>query len=244
MLFVLFTTPRLRLAPCLCSTLARACNAKRSAVQCNAPSELPASGTLVEPELGCRETWRWRPWRDYSGTQKLVDDGTVRQPRPRRRGPVREARTPRGRSGSEPTCPSDTRLVVGTHYDQVQHLCTDLRRDGKDTHCFEYEDGLTAEEGEVTQVRVCMDQFEAPNVRGRRPMVMQSFDAAETWCKARSRRVCTEQEWELACEGPEHRPLAYGWRIANALCNSGKSWRPFDVNRLTSRASTGFRQRS
>jgi hypothetical protein len=146
--------------------------------------------------------------------------------------------TPTLDPGPSAACPSDMRLVVGTHADEVQHLCIDARRDGKDTHCFAYEDGLTAEEGLTTEVRVCMDQFEAPNVRGRRPMVMKSFDAARAWCNARKKRVCTEQEWELACEGPEHRPLAYGWRVEKTVCNSGKGWRPFDVKKLSSKTGT------
>ena len=43
----------------------------------------------------------------------------------------------------------------------------------------------------------------APNVRGQKPFVMKSFEAAEKWCRERGKRVCTEQEWELGCEGPE-----------------------------------------
>jgi formylglycine-generating enzyme required for sulfatase activity len=53
------------------------------------------------------------------------------------------------------------------------------------------------------------------------------------WCGERGKRVCTEQEWELACEGPERRPLAYGWKVDKAICNSGKGWRPFDVKKLS-----------
>jgi formylglycine-generating enzyme required for sulfatase activity len=140
--------------------------------------------------------------------------------------------TPPGDPGPSPECPSDMRLVAGTHYDEVQHYCVDPRRDAKDTHCYEYWEGLTAAEGARTDVRVCMDQFEAPNKRGARPYVMQSFEAAERWCKKRKKRVCTEQEWELACEGPSFQPLAYGWRVDVRLCNSAKGWRPFDVAKL------------
>jgi formylglycine-generating enzyme required for sulfatase activity len=134
--------------------------------------------------------------------------------------------------GPSPSCPADMRLVQGTHYEEEQHLCVDPRPDQKTTHCFAYWEGVTAEEGEATDIRVCMDQFEAPNVRGQKPYVMRSFEDAKRWCAARGKRTCSEKEWELACEGPEHRPLSYGWRVDVKLCNSDKAWRPFDVKKL------------
>jgi hypothetical protein len=144
--------------------------------------------------------------------------------------------------GPSPECPSDMRLVAGTHHDEVQHLCIEPRKDTKDTHCFAYVEGLTAEEGEATEIRVCMDQFEAPNRRGEKPLVMQSFNDAQQWCRERHKRVCTEQEWEFGCEGPERRPLAYGWRVDRTMCNSDKSWRPFDAVKLAAGGEEGRRE--
>jgi formylglycine-generating enzyme required for sulfatase activity len=155
--------------------------------------------------------------------------------------PARPALDP----GPSPECPSDMRLVSGTHYDEEQHLCVDPRlAEGgaggrrRDTHCFAYWEGVTAEEGKATDIRVCMDQYEAPNLRGERPFVMKSYEDAQRWCGARAKRVCREQEWELACEGPEHRPLSYGWHVDVKLCNSDKQWRPFDVKKLYSKDPT------
>jgi formylglycine-generating enzyme len=134
--------------------------------------------------------------------------------------------------GPTAACPDDMRLVAGDHFDEMEHLCVDPRADSRTTHCFAYQEGISAEEGKITPIRVCMDQYEAPNVRGMKPYVMKSFNQATKWCGDRGKRVCSEEEWETACEGPEHRPLAYGWRVDVALCNSNKSWRPFDVKRL------------
>jgi formylglycine-generating enzyme len=134
--------------------------------------------------------------------------------------------------GPSPACPVDMRLVSGAHRDDVQHLCVEPVGSGKSMHCFAYWEGITAEEGPETAISVCMDQFEAPNQRGARPLVMQSFEMARSWCAARGKRMCTEQEWELACEGPERRPLAYGWRVDKAICNSGKPWRRVDERKL------------
>lgn len=134
--------------------------------------------------------------------------------------------------GPNPACPPDMRLVTGTHYDEVQHVCVEPVRGGKATRCFAYWEGITAEEGPKTEIAVCMDQFEAPNQRGAKPLVMQSFETAAAWCAARGKRMCTEQEWELACEGPERRPFAYGWRVDRTICNSDKAWRPVDERKL------------
>ena len=135
--------------------------------------------------------------------------------------------------GPSPECPRDMRLVTGKHHDEVQHLCVEPRKDTRDTHCFAYWEGLTGEEGPVTEIRVCMDQFEAPNKAGARPLTMRSYTMAKRWCKERGKRVCTEQEWEHACEGNDHRPLCYGWKVDRTLCNSDKRWKPFDAAKLT-----------
>ncbi len=144
--------------------------------------------------------------------------------------------------GPSAECPRTMRLVTGPHYDEMEHLCVDPHRDTKDTHCFSYHEGISAEEGAVTDVKVCMDQFEAPNLRGAKPFVMKSFNAAKKWCGERNKRPCSEQEWETACEGPELRPLAYGWRVDTALCNSNKSWRAFDVKKLYSEGADAARE--
>jgi formylglycine-generating enzyme required for sulfatase activity len=83
-------------------------------------------------------------------------------------------------------------------------------------------------EGPTTAIKVCVDQFEAPNKRGANPMVMESYDSAVRWCNKRGKRLCSEQEWELACEGDEHRTLAYGWSVNVKLCNSNRRWKPVD----------------
>ncbi len=144
--------------------------------------------------------------------------------------------------GPSPQCPADMRLVTGQHHDEMEHYCIDPRTDSKTTHCFAYFEGVSAEEGAVTDVNVCMDQFEAPNLRGEKPFVMKSFNAATKWCGERNKRVCSEQEWETACEGPELRPLAYGWHVDTALCNSNKGWRPFDTTKLYSEGAAATKE--
>jgi formylglycine-generating enzyme len=133
---------------------------------------------------------------------------------------------PVGDPGPHTDCPADMRLVEGVHYENMGHVCDDTRREGKFDHCYAYRPGLTILEGPAKPLRVCVDQHEAPNRFGHNPMVLQSFEGAQKWCAKLGRRVCSEAEWELACEGPDHRPFAYGWRVDVKLCNSAKPWKP------------------
>jgi sulfatase modifying factor 1 len=130
--------------------------------------------------------------------------------------------------GPSAECPHDMRLVEGTHHDEVQHFCVEPKKDERDTHCYRYWEGITALEGPVTPVRVCMDQYEAPNKKGARPFVMRSYDDAKRWCGVRKKRPCSEQEWETACEGPEWLPWVYGWANDRRTCVSDRAWKPVD----------------
>lgn len=165
----------------------------------------------------------------------------------------RAAATP-GDPGPNPACPEDMRLVEGIHHERVTHVCADERREESvatrrprgakpaDPHCFRFTEDLTLLEGPARPVRVCMDQFEAPNRRGARPIVMASFRNAESWCGKRGRRVCSEREWELACEGPAHLPLSYGWAVNTKLCNSNKGWKPVDFAKFDGPRETAMKE--
>src|SRR5262249_31098299 len=111
--------------------------------------------------------------------------------------------------------------VEGDHWDRVDYECTGI----KWGMCAAYKPDFIQAWGKVTHQRVCMDEFEAPNARGAKPLVMLTGVQAVEWCEARGKRLCTEYEWELACEGPEKLPYGYGWAV-DGTCNSEKSWRP------------------
>ncbi len=128
------------------------------------------------------------------------------------------------------SCPADMRLVEGVHHEQVQRLCTDWRMG----HCFAMFPDLLALESRVTPIRTCMDVYEWPNRAGVEPVVMLRFVEAEARCAEAGKRLCTEFEWELACEGPETLPWPYGWRYDEARCNSGKPYKPVSEAKLAS----------
>ena len=72
--------------------------------------------------------------------------------------------------GAAASCPAGTRLVEGDHPEKVVHTCTQV----KWGYCAAFARGVAQLEGSTTHVRVCMDDFEAPNRRGAKPIVMAS----------------------------------------------------------------------
>jgi formylglycine-generating enzyme required for sulfatase activity len=125
-------------------------------------------------------------------------------------------------------CPSGTKLVEGMHWDTVQRLCTTY----KQGHCYAFVPGMLAFESIATPVRTCMDELEWPNQAGKKPEVMMRFVEAEEKCASVGKRLCTEYEWELACEGPETRPYPYGYTYDATACNTDKEFVPYNEEKL------------
>lgn len=130
----------------------------------------------------------------------------------------------------EGRCPSDMRLVEGVHHEHLERLCVDARA-GK---CWGFFPDLAMMEGRQTPIATCMDVYEWPNEKGKNPHVMMSFTEAERSCASKGKRLCTEFEWELACEGPQHRPWPWGWERRGDVCNNDKRYKPFSIEKVSS----------
>jgi|GEM_PF-2710495 len=69
----------------------------------------------------------------------------------------------------------------------------------------------------------CIDRFEYPNLKGRTPLTGQSYEQAQTLCKAKNKKLCLEDQWERACKGPNslrtNTQYPYGATFAKKLCN-------------------------
>jgi formylglycine-generating enzyme required for sulfatase activity len=87
-------------------------------------------------------------------------------------------------------------------------------------------------EPRYTEVRTCMDRYEWPNEEGKDPVVMYRFVEAEKACADRGKRLCTEFEWELACEGPERLPWPYGWEVEKGKCHVDRPYRSYDPDKV------------
>lgn len=80
---------------------------------------------------------------------------------------------------------------------------------------------------------VCMDRYEAPNRAGALPLVMLTYDEAQSWCEARSKRLCTDAEWLQACEGPTGTAYPYGDAHEPGRCNDEEEWRVYSQEALS-----------
>lgn len=122
-------------------------------------------------------------------------------------------------------CPAGMQLVEGEYCTELEHKCKKswFDKSNKKTICEEFEPTATCT-GEKVKKRYCIDTYEWPNVKGERPEVMNRFHQAQIKCAAVGKRMCTESEWTLACEGPEMKPYPYGYVRDAAKCNGDHPW--------------------
>jgi eukaryotic-like serine/threonine-protein kinase len=69
----------------------------------------------------------------------------------------------------------------------------------------------------------CIDEYEYPNQLGQAPMVNVSWSTAKSLCEAKGKRICTEQEWEKACKGPQSLRFPYSQTFDANACNTEDS---------------------
>ncbi len=65
-------------------------------------------------------------------------------------------------------------------------------------------------EGMVAIGSFCIDQHEHPGVAGEAPRVNLDLADARLACEEAGKRLCREDEWTRACQGPAHRRWPYG----------------------------------
>jgi hypothetical protein len=81
--------------------------------------------------------------------------------------------------------------------------------------------------GSAATARFCIDVFEFPNRACELPFVFVTPSQALRLCEAQGKRLCTQDEWNLACRGdPSGGPdrlYAYGDDLDLTACNTNKS---------------------
>ncbi|HEU5056935.1 MAG TPA: protein kinase [Kofleriaceae bacterium] len=65
----------------------------------------------------------------------------------------------------------------------------------------------------------CIDRHEAPG-SGKPPRVALTREAAQAACQERGARLCSPEEWEDACLGPERASFPYGSSYVARKCNT------------------------
>jgi formylglycine-generating enzyme len=68
-----------------------------------------------------------------------------------------------------------------------------------------------------------IDVYAYPNEEGAIPLTNVARDDAVQLCSERSKRLCSELEWERACKGPENRTYEYGDRYRADACGTGSA---------------------
>jgi formylglycine-generating enzyme required for sulfatase activity len=140
------------------------------------------------------------------------------------------ARLPPPPSSASP-CPDDMVEVKGAFCTELEQRCLKNR---KPWQCAEFERPSRCR-GERKPMHYCIDRYEYPNRKGDTPLVMQSFDDGKAKCEAQDKRLCTDSEWTLACEGPDELPFPYGHVRDSERCPIDKRSPKVDEARLFNR---------
>jgi hypothetical protein len=155
--------------------------------------------------------------------------------------PAAPAATP-----AAPSCPTGMREVLGSYCTELQHLCVKghdvnvekiILEDGTKKnivhvietncpdgcavpkYCDEFKKGYAVCTGKERPEHFCIDKYEYPNREGELPQVMTTWTRAKAACESEGKRLCGDDEWTLACEGPERLPYPTGWSRDNKACN-------------------------
>ncbi len=142
--------------------------------------------------------------------------------------------------------------IVGSYCPRYELKC--LRR-RKPWQCAEFQKPGICKAPEI-DMRYCIDRFEYPNKKGAMATVMNSWLGARKQCSDLGKRLCTDAEWTLACEGPERLAFPYGYVRDSEACAIDKAspkvnerrlfWKQSqaeEVHRLDQREPSGQRQR-
>ncbi|HEX8792400.1 MAG TPA: SUMF1/EgtB/PvdO family nonheme iron enzyme [Polyangiaceae bacterium] len=83
--------------------------------------------------------------------------------------------------------------------------------------------------GSMASASFCIDVFEFPDKPCELPFVFVTPAQADRICRAQGKRLCTQDEWNLACRGDPNggadRVYAYGDDLDLQVCNTDKSRR-------------------
>jgi sulfatase modifying factor 1 len=120
-----------------------------------------------------------------------------------------------------PACPAEMVLVDAQACPDVEETCRrwadPTSRRYAHLRCAEYAPPKCG--GRRQHRRYCIDRDEYVRPPETLPLVHVSFGEAEAICEQRGAQLCTEPEWELACEGEAMLPYPYGLVRDSTACN-------------------------
>ncbi len=125
-------------------------------------------------------------------------------------------------------CPALTQHCVEHH---TEYESDKGKRKTVSERCLRYEEPSRCVSKKREKLAFCVDRFEYPNRPGEKPRVLTSWTNAKKLCEAEGKRLCTEDEFNFACEGPEMKPYVYGFTRDAKTCNIDKPYRYPDHSR-------------
>jgi formylglycine-generating enzyme len=166
--------------------------------------------------------------------------------------------TPARVDPADSACPPDMVEVEGDYCPYVEQRCLRWIDPSTKLQCAEFDKLPSSGRCSMpTQHKhFCIDRYEWPDKVGAMPIVMASWDEAKASCEGVGKRLCTDTEWTLSCEGPERTPYPYGdgYTRDASVCNIDKpyiwprpekiydpSTRAAELARLDQRESSGSR---
>ena len=116
-------------------------------------------------------------------------------------------------------CPAVIEQCTEHHKEYLRALKGYGNMDTVSERCLHYSNPSRCLSKNKIEMNFCMDQFEWPNVKGELPLTLISWKSADESCKSVGKRLCTEDEFNFACEGEEILPYSYGYDRNDKICN-------------------------
>jgi sulfatase modifying factor 1 len=133
-------------------------------------------------------------------------------------------------------CPSGMVEVEGDYCPYVEQKCVRWLDPATKLQCAEFDKIPTSGTCSMkTQHKhFCVDRYEWPNMAGATPVTMTSWYEAGASCAAVGKRLCSDTEWTLSCEGQDRRPYPYGDGYArdDQACNIDKPYIVPDATKM------------
>jgi len=118
--------------------------------------------------------------------------------------------------------------VEGDYCPYLEQRCLRWLDSETKLQCAEFERAPSASRCAlpVEHKHFCIDRYEWPNRVGVLPAYMASWTEGKASCEAIGKRLCSDTEWTLACEGPERKPYPYGdgYERDDRACNIDKPY--------------------
>lgn len=113
-------------------------------------------------------------------------------------------------------CPKNMAYVKGHYCTELKHTCLE-KLDKK--RCKIYDQNPVCL-GEEKPLEFCIDITEfTVDMQTKIPVHNISWVEADVACKVQSKRLCTSEEFTLACEGSRRQPYSYGFERILGVCN-------------------------